>query len=195
MTGMAYDRRAVPGTAALLRDLADEHPGAPLVYVSNGAWNLAGPLARFLARHDHPAGALLMTDWGLTPRRWFRDGRAHKSDALERLLAGFPEARWVLVGDTGEEDPDIYADLVGRRPGRVRAVVLREVVRSRGSRAAADDRPVGEVTTRGDVPVVRGPDGAALQRLLREAGVFTPAGRPWQPCPARAGVRRCGAPG
>ena len=55
-----------PGMAPMYRELLAEHPGAPIVYVSTGAWNTAPTLNRFLATHGFPLGPLLLTDWGPT---------------------------------------------------------------------------------------------------------------------------------
>ncbi|GAA4748821.1 hypothetical protein GCM10023328_34130 [Modestobacter marinus] len=150
-------RTVVPGMALLLTRLVQDHPHAPVVYLSNGPWNLAGPVARFLHRNRFPAGALLMTDWGITPRAWFRDGRAHKRGALERLSADLPGIRWVLVGDDGEHDPEIYRDFARRHPDRVEAIALRQVLPG-GDEERTDDAD--------GVPVVRAPDGAALAARL-----------------------------
>lgn len=100
--GSSADREAVPGMADLLTSVVEGRQHPPVVYLSNGPWNLAGPVARFLDRSGFPAGALLMTDWGLRPDHWFRDGKAHKKGSLERLAKDFPWVRWVLVGDDGE---------------------------------------------------------------------------------------------
>lgn len=155
LLGTSSTRRSVPGMARLLRAVADE-PGTPVVYLSNGPWNLAGPAARFLERHGFPPGALLMTDWGVRPDRWFRDGRAHKASALATLVEDLPQVRWVLVGDDGEDDPHLYCSLAEQEPEHVAAVLLRQVPRSRR------DDAVPLETSVGDVPVLRGADGDEL---------------------------------
>jgi phosphatidate phosphatase APP1 len=147
-------REPVPGMARLLRELTSGAPHVPVVYLSNGPWNLAGPLARFLEAHDFPPGALLLTDWGPTPTRWFRDGQAHKRASLQRLAADLPGVRWTLVGDTSEHDPALYGEFARARPDRVRAVLLRDT--------AAPAR----VEHLGAVPVVYGPDGDAIAAAL-----------------------------
>lgn len=148
-------RQAVPGMARLLRELTAGAPHVPVVYLSNGPWNLAGALSRFLERTGFPPGALLLTDWGPTPTRWFRDGRSHKREALQRLATDLPGVRWTLVGDTGEHDPVLYEEFACAQPDRVRAVLLR-------------DTTGGAVRTAefGSVPVVYGPDGDALAAAL-----------------------------
>jgi phosphatidate phosphatase APP1 len=148
-------RQAVPGMARLLRELTGGAPHVPVVYLSNGPWNLAGPLGRFLERHGFPPGALLLTDWGPTPTRWFRDGRAHKRTSLQRLAADLPDVRWTLVGDTGEHDPALYEEFTGAQPDRVRAVLLRDTT---GGAARVEHI--------GAVPVVYGRDGDAITAAL-----------------------------
>jgi phosphatidate phosphatase APP1 len=149
------ERQAVPGMARLLRELTAGAPHVPVVYLSNGPWNLAGPLGRFLERSGFPPGALLLTDWGPTPTRWFRDGRSHKRSSLQRLAADLPGVRWTLVGDTGEHDPVLYEEFARAQPDRVRAVLHRDVTGGRS-----------RVERFGTVPVVYGPDGDAIAAAL-----------------------------
>ncbi|MGY1709221.1 phosphatase domain-containing protein [Geodermatophilus sp. SYSU D00758] len=154
-------RRPVSGMAGLLNRLVEAEPHPPVVYLSNGPWNLAGVISRFLVRHEFPAGALLMTDWGISPTAWFRSGKAHKRAELERLAADLPGVRWVLVGDDGEHDPEIYADFARRHPDRVVAIALRTVA------PPGTPEPAPRIGDRvGDVPVVAAPDGADLYARL-----------------------------
>nr|WP_204331299.1 phosphatase domain-containing protein [Geodermatophilus sabuli] len=173
--GNGETRRPVAGMAALLTSLAAAAPHAPVVYVSNGPWNLAGPITRFLARNGFPPGALLLTDWGISPRAWFRSGQAHKRASLERLVLDLPGVRWVLVGDDGEHDPEIYRDFARSHPEQVAAVALRTVA-PMGTAAPAGDERVGAV------PVVRAGDGTALAARLDRWGVL--------PVPVSSGGRR-----
>ena len=146
-------RRAVPGMADLLREITAGQEHVPVLYLSNGPWNLLGPLSRFLERNGFPPGALLLTDWGLQPDRWFRDGQAHKRSSLLRLTEDLPDVDWTLVGDTGEHDPALYEEFARAHPDRVAEILLRD--------AAATGATVDEVA---GVPVVRAADGAGLSR-------------------------------
>ncbi|GAB6939364.1 App1 family protein [Isoptericola variabilis] len=154
----ASARRPVPGMPALYRRLAAEHPDAPFVYLSNGAWNTAGTLARFLDRHGFPPGPLLLTDWGPTQTGWFRSGPQHKGDSLDRLMIAFPRVRWLLVGDAGQLDEDVYVRAAARWPGRVVAIAVRQVdgARPRPSRGRPDP----------GAPLVHGADGTELGARL-----------------------------
>lgn len=167
-------RRAVPGMADLYAAMAQADPGTPFVYVSTGAWNTAATLRRFLARHGYPAGPLLLTDWGPTNTGWFRSGPQHKDGSLDRLMTTFPHVRWLLVGDDGQHDPDIYARAVQRHPGHVLAVAIRQLtpaqqVLARGVPAPppeADLGPQGHVDVPAEVPTVGAPDGVGLAREI-----------------------------
>jgi phosphatidate phosphatase APP1 len=161
--GTSSTRKSVPGMARLLRTAVEDENHPAVVYLSNGPWNLAGPVTRFLGRGDFPAGAVLMTDWGITPTRWFRDGSAHKSSSLAQLLEDFPHVTWVLVGDTGEHDPQLYKDVAKAHPDRVAAIALRQVQPQKHAAREAGTRYVN------GVPILRGADGDELLPLLEEA--------------------------
>ena len=164
-----HARQPVPGMAVLLERLVREHPGAPMIYLSTGAWNVAPTLQRFLRRHLFPPGALLLTDWGPTHDRWFRSGRAHKEENLRRLAREFPHVRWVLIGDDGQHDDALYTAFTGAHPEHVTAVAIRRLSPAEavlaGGRTAVDDH------TAATVPWVAGDDGAALLDRLAEIGV------------------------
>lgn len=121
------NRQAVPGMARMYQQLLAEHPGAPLVYVSTGAWNTLPFLRRFMKRHGFPPGPMLMTDIGPTQNSWMRSGREHKRRSLAELARDFPNIRWVLIGDDGQHDPVIYREFAELRPGRVRAIAIRNL--------------------------------------------------------------------
>jgi phosphatidate phosphatase APP1 len=171
-------RSVVPGMADLYRELLDGDAGAPVFYLSTGAWNTATTLVRFLRRHGYPAGTLLLTDWGPTNTGWFRSGAEHKAQALRRLARELPQVRWVLVGDDGQHDPRTYGDFARQRPDRVEAIAIRQLTPQ--EQVLSHGLPVPHEQVSGDgawsrrdtgqvgpaVPVVRAPDGTGLLRLL-----------------------------
>jgi phosphatidate phosphatase APP1 len=169
-------RRAVPGMPELYRTLQEAHPDAAFFYLSTGAWNTASTLRAFLSRHEYPRGPLLLTDWGPTLTGWFRSGRAHKEASLEHLMSWFPDVRWVLFGDDGQHDVEIYERAVRRRPGHVRAVAIRRLTGR--EQVLAGKVPDAGATTddpgASRVPRVTGRDGAELARQLATVpGVLT----------------------
>lgn len=164
-----HARQPVPGMSVLLERLVRENPGAPVVYLSTGAWNVGPTLVRFLGRHLFPSGAVLLTDWGPTHDRWFRSGSEHKSANLERLAEEFPGVKWLLVGDDGQHDDAIYTQFTGTHPDNVAAVAIRRL--SSTEAVLAGGRTTVNDHTASSVPWVTGDDGAALLESLEEAGV------------------------
>jgi phosphatidate phosphatase APP1 len=144
-----------------------------VLYLSTGAWNVAPTLTRFLSRHLYPAGPILLTDWGPTHNRFFRSGQEHKRSTLARLAKEFPGIRWLLIGDDGQHDQEIYAEFARLHPDNVEAVAIRrlsptQAVLAGGLPASGDDRrSAGPLADKWFCA----PDGAGLWSLLHDAGV------------------------
>jgi len=173
-----HARATTPGMPVLYERLTTRYPGAPMIYLSTGAWNVAPTLTRFLSRNLYPAGALLLTDWGPTADRWFRSGREHKRSSLERLAEEFPQIKWLLVGDDGQHDESIYRDFVVRHPDNVAAVCIRRLTPSEAVLAGSSFR--GHANTgNSTVPWLYASDGAGLAEKLEQLGRLNPA--PQQP--------------
>jgi phosphatidate phosphatase APP1 len=165
-----HARRPVPGMAVLLERLTRSHPGAPVIYLSTGAWNVAPTLTRFLSRQLYPAGALLLTDWGPTHDRWFRSGLDHKRESLARLATEFPNIRWLLVGDDGQHDEDTYGEFADAHPANVAAVAIRQLSNSEAVLAGGRSKADGPQKNR--TRWVYAPNGAGLAERLGGAGLL-----------------------
>jgi len=132
----ARTRKPFAGVTAFYRAL---HAGInPFFYVSKSPWNLYAPLAEYLEAQGLPEGPLFLRNLGL------RMPRDHKCVAIAALLAMYRELPFVLIGDSGERDPEVYRDIVRRFPGRIRAIYIRAVNRD-PRRAAAIERLAAEV--------------------------------------------------
>jgi phosphatidate phosphatase APP1 len=166
-----HARTPVAGMAVLFEKLVRDHPGSPVVYLSTGAWNVAPTLTRFLSRHLYPPGPLLLTDWGPTHDRWFRSGRAHKEDSLARLIREFPHLQWILVGDDGQHDEELYGSFAAANPGSIAAIAIRQL--SGGEAMLAGGRSKTERHGRDEsVHWVYAPDGAGLADELARFGLL-----------------------
>jgi phosphatidate phosphatase APP1 len=168
-----HARTPVAGMSVLYERLSREHPGAPVIYLSTGAWNVAPTLTRFLERNLYPRGVMLLTDWGPTHDRWFRSGQEHKRNNLERLALEFPDMHWLLVGDDGQHDEAIYAAFAAAHPDNVAAVAIRRL--SPGEAVLAGGR--NTVEAHAPVPWFAAPDGAGLARVLSGAGLLSKQAR------------------
>jgi phosphatidate phosphatase APP1 len=134
----ARTRKPFPGVAAfysaLQRGLGNE--GNPVFYVSSSPWNLYTPLMEFLDVQDIPSGPLLLKDFGDHTLFSHADHRSHKLSSIERILIVYPALPFVLIGDSGEQDPEIYAEVVKRFPSRISVIYIRNVTHSAERMAA-----------------------------------------------------------
>ena len=160
-TGSPLTRSPFPGAAELYRDLAADVN--PVFYVSSSPWNLHSFLTAFVRHHGFPLGPVLLRDLLGT---WA--GREQKHDRIREVLDLHPDLSFVLVGDSGEHDPEIYADIVREHPGRVLAVYIREVRLDPGDgRVEAVSDAWGS-----DVPFVLAADSDAVRRHAKGLGLL-----------------------
>jgi phosphatidate phosphatase APP1 len=129
--GNAHTRVPFGGVAPFYRGLVRGGDGAslnPVFYVSSSPWNLYDLLVDFLVHRDLPLGPLFLRDLGLDRERFIQGPhRAHKLEQIEEILGVHPHLPFVLVGDSGQHDPEIYREVVHRHPGRIRAIYIRDV--------------------------------------------------------------------
>ncbi|HEX6909376.1 MAG TPA: phosphatase domain-containing protein [Longimicrobium sp.] len=127
----ARTRVPFPGVAAFYRALqkgAGESPFNPVFYVSSSPWNLHDLLTEFLTLQKIPIGPLMLRDWGMSAQESMPTGHAgHKLGAIRRILDLFPALPFILIGDSGQEDPEIYHRVVHDHPDRILAVYIRNV--------------------------------------------------------------------
>lgn len=147
----AHTRKPFKGVAAFYRALHAGSSGSernPIFYVSSSPWHLYGPLTEFFKLQGIPHGPLLLKELGM--RQVFGEGRhhTHKLDKIETILRFYPDMKFVLMGDSGEQDPELYAEAVRRFPQSVRVIYIRNV-NPDPARIDAIDRLVEEVSATG----------------------------------------------
>ncbi|UUX97217.1 App1 family protein [Aquabacterium sp. J223] len=172
----AHTRQPFEGVAALYRALqagAGGDEGNPLFYVSSSPWNLYTPLVEYLQAQDIPLGPLLLKDYGDHSLASLHDHHGHKQAAIERVLGTYPALPFVLIGDSSEQDPEIYADIALQRPQRIRAVYIRSP-RVNARRQAAVDRLADRVQDAG-VPMLGVADSVAAARHALALGLIDEA--------------------
>jgi phosphatidate phosphatase APP1 len=138
LSGSAYTRAPFEGTSELYRALALGSSGRgnnPVFYVSKSPWNLYDFLVDFLEHQGLPRGPLLLRDIGLREA----PPLDHKSAALRLLFDTYPSLPFVLVGDSGERDAEIYVETAQRYPGRVRAIYIRDLDGSHADGSSAPE--------------------------------------------------------
>jgi phosphatidate phosphatase APP1 len=124
------DRLAVPGASTLYKMIARDHaaPARPFFYVSSSPWNLYGFIAEFMEMNGIPHGPMFLKDYGIDRTQFIRKSHeAHKLEAIENVLGFYPQLRFLLIGDNGQRDVSVYAQVVRDFRDRVAAVFIRDV--------------------------------------------------------------------
>ena len=101
--------------------------GVQVHYVSNSPWQLYPILTSFFALAGLPQGSFHLKQYSGMLQGIFEPVAERKKATLDRIMRDFPERRFVLVGDSGEADLEVYTDVVMEHPGRVIAVFIRDV--------------------------------------------------------------------
>jgi phosphatidate phosphatase APP1 len=131
------DFTSVAGMAALYRQW--EGGGATFHYVSGSPYQLYPDLAEMVTRDQFPAGSFHLRHFRLFDRsvlQFFGNPKTFKLKTIGPLLDQFKKRNFILVGDSGEMDPEVYEELA-RDHDNVKAILIREVL-GPARRAAID---------------------------------------------------------
>jgi phosphatidate phosphatase APP1 len=102
----------------------------------------------FLRIQGIPVGPLLLRELGMREVFKLTSHGNHKLDKIELILSYYPDMQFVLIGDSGEQDPEIYAEVVRRHPKQVKVIYIRNV-NPDPSRIEALDKLIEEVSATG----------------------------------------------
>lgn len=122
----AASRLPFEGVADLYRAL--HRDVNPLFYVSSSPWNLYELLHEFMDLNRIPHGPMLLQDWGIDEATFILGSHeTHKLAQINLILDYYPELNFVLIGDSGQHDPEIYLRVIQAHPKRVLAAFIRDV--------------------------------------------------------------------
>ena len=118
----------VPGMEKAYARWAEQ--GAAFHYVSSSPWQLYPALAAFFHDVGLPPGSFHLKTYRVQDGTFF-DLFASPFDSkvarVSQILAQFPERKFVLVGDSGEKDPEVYAAIYGKHGEQVLHICIRNV--------------------------------------------------------------------
>lgn len=125
----AYTRRPFPGVSDFYALLSNQGQN-PVFYVSSSDWNLFDLIQDFLAYRKIPAGPILLKDPHVNLRNIWKSGGGnhnHKLEKISMLLALLPTMKFILIGDSGQHDPELYTEIIEKHPNRIKAVYIRRI--------------------------------------------------------------------
>ncbi len=98
----------------------------PIFYVSHSPWNLYRYLDFFLKQNAFPKGPILLRSFKDIFKKQSGD-RPQKHIEIVNILKTYPKLKFILIGDSGENDADIYMDVANEFSSQVAAIYLRSV--------------------------------------------------------------------
>lgn len=116
-----WELQAFPAAAETLSRVG---AGLPLFYISGSPWGFRKRIEDYFQRSGFPAGTFLLKRFSSEP---LTDQMAYKWQHISRVLSALPQKRWILFGDSGESDPEIYRRFLNEYPDRVEAIYMHMV--------------------------------------------------------------------
>ncbi|MFT5194721.1 MAG: phosphatidate phosphatase APP1 [Candidatus Promineifilaceae bacterium] len=123
----AKTRLPFDGVAELYQALHNKEKN-PIFFVSSSPWNLHDLLTDFFKYQAIPKAPLFLVDYGFSADQFIKPGHGeHKLHQIEMILAMYPHLNFILMGDSGQHDPEIYRQVIDQNPGRILAAYIRDV--------------------------------------------------------------------
>jgi phosphatidate phosphatase APP1 len=101
----------------------------PFFFVSSSEWNLYDYIVEFTVVNKIPRGVFLLNQLKRF-NQLLKTGQNHhktKFTRIARILENYPSQRFILLGDSSQQDPFIYEAIVSHFPHRIHAVYIRDV--------------------------------------------------------------------
>ena len=120
--------RAVDGMAEVYRQWADS--GAQFHFVSSSPYQLYEPLSQFARDAGFPEATFHLKQFRIKDRSFldlFADPLKTKQQVIAPIVEAYPKRQFVLVGDSGEKDPEVYGSIARRYPDQIRDIHIRDV--------------------------------------------------------------------
>jgi phosphatidate phosphatase APP1 len=140
LTKNAHSRKPFEGVVKHYQLLAEAGTNAqkpnPFFYVSSSEWNLYDFIVEFATKNKMPAGIYLLNQLKRF-QQLLKTGQGKHSGKftrIVRIMEAFPHLRFVLLGDSSQQDPYIYASIVEHFPKQVYAVYIRDIVKKNNGR-------------------------------------------------------------
>lgn len=122
------DFQEVEGMPQLYQQLADHNTS--IHFVSSSPWQLYGPLNEFIQKVHFPWAEMNLKYVRFkdeTVLNLFKKGTETKPIQIEPILRRYPDRQFILIGDSGEQDPEVYGDIARRYPKQIYLILIRNV--------------------------------------------------------------------
>lgn len=175
----AHTRLPFKGVAALYRALnkgTENSSFNPMFYVSSSPWNLYDLLEDFFELQNIPMGPFFLRDFGIDETKFITSGHGdHKIVQIEKIMDTYPDMEFILIGDSGEKDPEIFTQVVHDFKDRVRCIYIRNVTKAKRNKAIENlSKEVAAAGT--EMLLIKNSEAAAIHAV--KSGFIDPATLP-----------------
>lgn len=137
LTKNAYTRLPFKGISAFYQALVVGKKSTaqnPIFFVSSSEWNLYDFLVDFCKVRNIPKGVFLLQNYKKNLKQLLFTGggnHEHKLIKIREILVFYPKLNFILIGDNGQKDPEIYCKIVDEFPGRILSIYIRDVSKNK----------------------------------------------------------------
>ncbi|EMR03179.1 App1 family protein [Cesiribacter andamanensis] len=171
-------RKPFEGVSALYQALQGGQDGRrnnPFFYVTSSSWNLYDMFKNFCEINQLPKGVFLMNEVGLDKHKFFKRGhKEHKSEMIKSVLETYADLPFLLIGDCGQQDPEIYQQLARQHPERIMGIYIRDVHPEEERSRDREVREIAAAVQAQGIPMVLVKDSAEAARDAAQRGWIVP---------------------
>ena len=100
----------------------------PIFFVSGSSWNIYDLLTRFCEINNIPKAPFFLRELGIDKNTFIQLGtKRFKKERINHLLDFYKELPFILIGDSGQKDSEIYFDIARNHPDRIKAIYIRNI--------------------------------------------------------------------
>lgn len=122
-----YEFKSIPKMNELLNDINRANNTVAFHYVSSSPIQLYPIINEFLHKNGFPKGSVHLKEMTGWDTLLDSDTKDYKLTSIRRILKAYPSREFILIGDSGELDPEIYAQISKENKNQIKKVIIREV--------------------------------------------------------------------
>ncbi|KAI1317526.1 hypothetical protein EDD11_008333 [Mortierella claussenii] len=162
------DMQDVPGMADVYKQWWKH--GAAIHYVSNSPWQLIPSLLDFFHSYKFPPGSAHLRLHDGVLKSYFATPGEHKRKTIREILTDFPDRKFILIGDSGEIDMEIYAEMAMEFPDQIFKIFIRDITTARLHEMVAKAMHAPPTRTRSFTSII---PKAPINAVTTGIGLFT----------------------
>jgi len=123
-------RKIVPGMVERFNKILAQNPkNSPnaLFVLSGSPQQLFKPINSFLNYYNFPKRVLILKKAHGDNKDPLTDQFAYKTQKIKRLIKLYPNIKWVMFGDSGEKDLEVYRFIKSKYPNKIKEYYIRNI--------------------------------------------------------------------